>query len=267
MNARNTCYLFGCNPRRFYRQVDDKLTTKRICERHGIPVPSTYGVVQRQGDVKNLPLLLAERRQFVVKPARGSGGRGSPRGDGSPGGRTGGRRRRSMEPRRSPTSFAGDSGRPVSPGEQPDQAILEELITPHPTFETIVVGGTPDFRIVVYRGLPVMAMARLPTHICRGRANLHQGAVGVGIELACGETRGGVWQNRRVLTDPDTHCQVGGLRIPRWERLLLAAMDSRMRPNWATSAWTWCTTQTVDRCCWRPMADRVCQSRRPTNRV
>ena len=39
MNRRNADFILPGNPRAHYPGVDDKLLTKRICERHGIPIP------------------------------------------------------------------------------------------------------------------------------------------------------------------------------------------------------------------------------------
>ncbi|HBZ98517.1 MAG TPA: alpha-L-glutamate ligase-like protein, partial [Pseudomonas sp.] len=39
----------------------------------------------------------------------------------------------------------------------------------------------PDIRIIVLMGYPIMAMLRLPTRQSGGKANLHQGAIGVGV--------------------------------------------------------------------------------------
>lgn len=65
-----------------------------------------------------------------------------------------------------------------------------------------------------------MAMMRLPTQDSDGKANLHQGAVGLGIDLGRGESIGAVCHDRPVTTHPDTLEPVVGLKIPGWDRLL-----------------------------------------------
>jgi len=69
----------------------------------------------------------------------------------------------------------------------------------------------------------VMAMIRLPTRRSRGKANLHQGAVGAGMDLATGVTTFGVVGNERAVDHPDTGAPIIGLAIPRWEYLLALA--------------------------------------------
>jgi hypothetical protein len=61
-----------------------------------------------------------------------------------------------------------------------------------------------------------------------GRANLHQGAVGVGVDLATGVTRGGVWLGRPVDKAPDTGVALAGVQVPHWDRAPgIAAFVSR----------------------------------------
>jgi len=90
-------------------------------------------------------------------------------------------------------------------------------------FEAVSYRGVPDIRVLVYRGVPAMAMLRLPTRRSAGRANLHQGAVGCGIDMATGLTTLAVCQNRRITEHPDFGTLLGGLAIPDWDELLLLA--------------------------------------------
>jgi alpha-L-glutamate ligase-like protein len=105
-------------------------------------------------------------------------------------------------------------------GGRPDRAVIEQRILRHAAFEQIAVNGTPDIRIIAYRGVPAMAMVRLPTVASRGRANLHQGAVAAGIELHTGRTMGGVWKSRMIELHPDTRQPIGGMQVPHWNQLL-----------------------------------------------
>jgi len=75
--------------------------------------------------------------------------------------------------------------------------------------------------VIVYKGYPVMAMSRLPTRRSHGKANLHQGAIGVGIDLGSGITMGGVSGNDAVATHPDTGAPIAGFQVPGWEKILL----------------------------------------------
>jgi len=225
MNRRNARYILPFNPRHFYPRVDDKLATKEICREHGIPTPRTFAVIRRHGDLARLEDLVSGYRQFVFKPACGSGGRGVVviEAHDAAGFRTAGRETMSLVELRHhvSTTLSGLH----SLGGQVDRAIMEQRIVRHPAFDSLAVRGTPDVRVVLYRRVPVMAMIRLPTEASRGRANLHQGAVGAGIDLCTGTTTSGVWQDRCVARHPDTGVSIVGFRVPYWRSLLTAAMQ------------------------------------------
>lgn len=220
INARNADFVLPLNPRRLYPRVDDKLATKAICQANGIRVPETFMVIERFGDVKRFVERLGGRTQFVIKPARGSGGRGVmviSEHDGRTFQTPGGARFDIDDVRHHlATTLSGL----YSLGAHPDRAIVEQRIVMHPAFETVARGGTPDVRVIVHRGEPAMAMVRLPTQASRGRANLHQGAAAAGIDLATGVTSGGVWRSRAIDTHPDTGAAIAGLSIPAWPDVL-----------------------------------------------
>lgn len=225
VNKRNLRYLFELNPRSLYRLADDKVVTKSICKQQGIPVPQTYAVIERFGELQRLSKIVGDRQEFVVKPARGAGGRGVlvivGREDGLF--KTAKGQTISLDELRYHVSTI-LSGL-YSLGGQPDRVIVEQRIVPHPLFDRLAVGGTPDMRIIVFRGSPVIAMLRLPTRASKGRANLHQGAAASGIELDTGRTFGGVCRDRAITVHPDTGVAIGGLRIPYWDKMLEAAKN------------------------------------------
>ncbi|MGH7170315.1 MAG: sugar-transfer associated ATP-grasp domain-containing protein, partial [Gemmataceae bacterium] len=105
-------------------------------------------------------------------------------------------------------------------GGQPDTAIVQQRIHLHPAFESITYKGIPDVRVILYRNEPAMAMLRLPTKASNGRANLHQGGIGTGIELESGITHHAVQRNRFIERHPDTGRPVVGMRVPYWEDVL-----------------------------------------------
>ncbi len=65
-----------------------------------------------------------------------------------------------------------------------------------------------------------MSMVRLPTRMSGGKPNLHQGAIGAGIDISTGITLSGVWHNDIITEHPDTGNSVTGLTIPHWQTLL-----------------------------------------------
>jgi alpha-L-glutamate ligase-like protein len=224
INRRNGEFVLPWNPRGYYPRVDDKHFTKGICRERQIPVPETYAIIERNGDVYKFLDLIGPRQDFVIKPASGSAGRGIVvivEHDGAEFVSSSGERTRLVDLTYHMTTIL--SGL-YSLAAQPDRIIIEQRIVRHPVFESIAVGGTPDVRIVLYRCVPVMAMVRLPTRESRGRANLHQGAIAAGVHLVEGRTSGGVCKDRAVSIHPDTGQPIGGLQLPMWKELMVAAM-------------------------------------------
>jgi alpha-L-glutamate ligase-like protein len=226
LNRRNADFVLIHNPRRHYPLVDDKEQTKRLAVRAGVAVPDLYGVVEIQRQVRDLPRLLTAYEDFVIKPARGSQGEGIV----VVSGRTGGYYRRTDGVMIGEDDLKFHVSNILSGiyslGGQPDKALVEYRVRFDPVFETIAFGGVPDVRIIVFLGVPVMAMVRLPTRMSQGKANLHQGAIGAGIDLASGRTLAAVWRNEVVETHPDTGNPVAGVEIPRWPDLLAIAARS-----------------------------------------
>lgn len=220
LGQRNAEFVLRYNQRRFYPRVDDKLITKSLAQGIGLPVPDLYAVVREEHEIAELHERLKPYDQFVVKPAHGSGGDGIL----VITGRRGDKYRRSNSHLMSRDEFDhhlsnGLSGL-FSLGGQSDHLLVEYCVQFDPIFDQVSYKGVPDVRIIVFLGYPVMAMIRLPTRMSDGKANLHQGAIGVGIDIPTGITRRGVWGNEPIKEHPDTEHTIVGLEIPRWGELL-----------------------------------------------
>ncbi|MBD2605811.1 alpha-L-glutamate ligase-like protein [Scytonema hofmannii FACHB-248] len=220
INARNLDYIFASNPRQLYRYADNKLETKKITQTIGVPVPETYGVISFQGEVRNLSNIIKQHKSFVVKPARGSGGDGIV-----------------VISDVTDEGYRKASGSILKPGDlqyhiynilsgmfslggQTDQAIIEYAVQFDPVFAEIAYQGVPDIRVIVYRGVPAMAMLRLPTRASDGKANLHRGGVGVGIDLSTGKTLAGIQRNSYIDNHPETKHSLRDRQIPHWQTIL-----------------------------------------------
>jgi alpha-L-glutamate ligase-like protein len=226
INSRNADYIMGCNPRSLFPRVDNKILTKKLAQAHRVPTPPVYFTVEQHGDIAGLQKALQAHDEFVVKPARGSGGSGIV-----------------LVKGRSDSGYITQSGEVISIGRfshhiseilsgifslsgLEDAAIVEALIHPDPVFSSVSFLGVPDVRIVVYRGVPVMSMVRLPTRASDGKANLHRGAIGAGIELASGVTTSAVHLSRTISHHPDTGNPVDGIQVPYWEKMLWMAAET-----------------------------------------
>jgi alpha-L-glutamate ligase-like protein len=224
INRRNGHYILPLNPRAYYPRVDEKHLTKKLCRAAGIPVPETYCLIESNGDVGRFLELSGNRPQFVIKPAAGSAGRGIvvvARHDGRDFFTSSGEHHTLADLRYHIAAIL--SGLYSLKGNG-DLTIIEQRIVRHDAFVDISEGGTPDVRVVLYRCVPVMAMVRLPTRASRGKANLHQGAAGAGVDLRTGCTFGGVCRDRAIAAHPDTGHSIAGVQVPFWNDLLRAAM-------------------------------------------
>ena len=223
VNERNSSFIMRLNPRRLYPRVDDKALTKELALAAGMPVPDLYGIITNQGEVRQFSKIVGDHTSFVVKPAQGSGGDGILVVTG-----------RSARKR---DSFRLSSGMLVTEDEilyhlsnivggqyslsgNPDKALIEYCVQFDPVFADVSYQGVPDIRVIVYRGYPAMAMVRLPTRASDGKANLHQGAVGAGVDMGNGITMNGVLNDEVVDEHPDTGALIAGLEIPRWDFIL-----------------------------------------------
>ncbi|MBW2518430.1 MAG: alpha-L-glutamate ligase-like protein [Deltaproteobacteria bacterium] len=223
INRRNTEYTLKYNSRDRYPLVDDKLQTKELALKADIAVPQLYGVIATEYQVRRFAEVVEPYEDFALKPSRGSGGSGI-----------------LVVVGRSKDMYRQVDGSLLtwqevayhlsniisgmhSLGGQPDKALIEYRVHFDPLFEAISYQGVPDIRVIVFLGVPVMSMVRLPTRMSGGKANLHQGAIGAGIDLATGTTLTAVLRNSIVREHPDTGYPVSGVKIPHWEKLLKIA--------------------------------------------
>lgn len=223
MNRRNVAYIARYNERRLYPLVDNKRLTKQRAEAHEVATPTLRDVIRTQRTVKDLESRLQGLSSFAIKPSRGAGGKGI-----------------LVIRERSEGQFIKSSGQAFTIDDlqrhcsnilaglhslagAPDTAIIEDLIEPDPYFESLSIEGVPDIRVIIFRGIPVMAMLRLSTHASDGKANLHQGAIGVGLDLASGRCVHAVQHSSRIHTHPDTGVSLDHIAIPDWDNLLTLA--------------------------------------------
>lgn len=224
INERNALYTLKWNRRTHYPRVDDKLLTKRLLAAAGIPVPRLLATASLHFELRALRETLRGLDSFVLKPARGAMGNGIVvllRRDGDRWLRSGGRTTSMEDLLYHAASII--SGLYALAGQR-DVAMVEERLELHPALRGIAHEGVPDVRVIVFRGIPVMSMIRLPTHGSAGRANLHQGAIGAGIDLATGRTASAILRGAPVQRHPDTDAPVIGVSVPAFDEILRIAV-------------------------------------------
>ncbi len=221
INARNAEYVQLYNERKKLSLVDNKLKTKELAKNYNIHTPEVYAVIEYAAEVRELKKILHERNDFVIKPACGAGGFGILV--------ITGQFREYYKQANNQLIKIKDIELHVSNiltgmyslGGYADKAIIEYRIIPHEFFTKICFQGVPDLRVIVFKGIPVMAMLRLPTRFSNGKANLHQGAIGVGIDMVSGQTRNAVNKHNEVVDfHPDTFESTQGYCIPFWQDIL-----------------------------------------------
>jgi len=225
LNARNFSYIRACNPREVIRLVDNKLKTKRVLKNAGLPVPETYKVFRRPEQVRNFDFKSLPN-SFVVKPNSGFGGkgilvvfgrtkRGFLRSDGG-----------NITEEQLKLHILNILEGTYSLSGLPDVAYIEERIKPHRSLRRLAYRGLPDIRIIVFNLVPVMAMLRVPTRESRGRSNLHENALGIGIDLASGVILDGFWHGRHLKYLPHTKIKLRGKKIKFWDEILFLATEA-----------------------------------------
>jgi alpha-L-glutamate ligase-like protein/uncharacterized protein (TIGR02421 family) len=222
LNARNLLYIKPFNPRKAMAFADDKLKTKAFLGARGIPVAKVFARIEnhrqlRSFDFSSLP------DTCVLKPNYGFGGGGilvlkgrDKQGQFLEQGKT-------PIPERILREHIEDilDGK-FSVNGLPDTAFFEKILVPDPALAPFRPSGLPDIRLVVFNLVPVMAMLRVPTSGSGGKANVHLGGIGIGIDIAKGTTTFATQYNKRIHTLPHG-TSPSGIEIPHWEELLLIA--------------------------------------------
>ena len=226
MNRRNVHYIGHYNDRSRYPLVDNKLNTKIVAREAGLAIPELIHVVKTQHEIETLEKIIAPLTEFVAKPAQGSGGKGI-----------------LVVRGREEDQFIKSNGSPISTAEikrhltntisglhslggRTDIAFLEELVRVDESFKAFSHEGVPDIRLIIFKGFPIMGMLRLTTRVSDGKANLHQGAIGVGLGIASGKPVRAVQHDRVVTAHPHTGADLDELRIPDWPELLHLAAST-----------------------------------------
>lgn len=223
MSSRNLEYIRPCNRKYAKRLADDKLLSKRILKKNGIAVPKLITKIKTKEDLDNFNWTTLPD-SFALKPNRGFGGEGILVVYGKKKGLDdvwvkADRSLVTVDDLRNHIQNILDGSYSLS--NTPDIAFFEERLKLLKLFKPYSYKGIPDIRVIIYNKVPVMAMLRLPTKESKGKANLTQGAIGVGIDLALGVTTSAVWgKNKLIDYVPGTRLLLSGIKIPHWKEIL-----------------------------------------------
>lgn len=230
MNARNLEYIRPLNRRRGRRIADDKLLSKRVLKKNNLPVPALIGKIRSHEELDTFDWSTLPG-SFALKPNRGFGGEGILVVYGKKKNREDAWIKANgsvvtIEDLKSHIRNILDGSFSLS--GVPDIAFFEERLTLLKLFKPYSYKGIPDIRVIVCNRIPIMAMLRLPTKDSDGKANLQQGAVGVGIDLATGTTTTAVWRKSYIIEYlPRTRLLLSGIKIPYWKEILRIAIEAQ----------------------------------------
>lgn len=230
MNARNLDYVRPYNHAKGKRIADQKLLCKNVLKKAGLPVPSLIAKIRSRQELESFDWATLPD-SFALKPNRGFGGEGIVvvyarkknrddawvKADGSI---------ITIADLESHIRNILDGSFSLS--NTPDMAFFEERLKLSKILKPYTYKGIPDIRVIVFNRVPVMAMLRLPTVSSGGKANLQQGAIGVGIDMANGTTTTAIiGKGRRIEYVPDTRLLLSGIKIPRWKDILTMAVTAQ----------------------------------------
>jgi len=227
LNARNRLFL-SSNKKEGRKIADSKLQTKRFLRRAGLPTPKILATFRTPSQINNFAWETLPDN-FVLKPSKGFGGQG-------------------VLIIKKKAKWAGEwylmdgslikiqdlkfHAQEILSGlfslhSGGDVAFIEERIKIQKIFAKYVWHGAPDIRVIVFNKVPVAAMLRLPTRASKGRSNLHQGAIGVGVDLATGITTHGILNGHFIKFIPETKRKINGLKLPQWDKILTLSVRAQ----------------------------------------
>jgi len=228
LSARNIHYIRPANPGSAIELADNKLNFKKVLKKAKIATPKTLGIIKNRKELQKfnwdkLP------DTFALKPNRGLGGEGivivyGRRKNNGPWIKASGAKLSKQELYHHIQNILDGN---FSLSYVPDIAFFEERIKPYKLLKPYCYHGLADIRIIAYNNVPVMAMLRLPTKESGGRANLHLGGIGAGIDISTGVTTNAIMHNRLIDYVPGSRLLLKGIQIPHWKSILKLAVEAQ----------------------------------------
>ena len=219
INERNREAVYRLNSPELLLLASDKLKTKAVLSQHNIPAPRTLASCSQVSQVQSLTEVFDSQNQFVIKPNMGSQGNGiivisevSDETFITPGGK-----RFSAEEllAHSQDILCGT----FSQNGDIDQVYIEPMIRQHDVLQLLAPSGLADIRVIVINHQIAAAMLRLPTEKSNGKANLHQGAIGVSVDTETGRLNQATQKGKKLDWHPDSQVAFAGLTIPDWDKV------------------------------------------------
>lgn len=221
INRRNLDLIYPNNARIFFPNVDDKIKCKELLGSAGLPLLETYFVADSHKSINDWEKNLDGVDRFVIKPNKSYGGLGI-----------------IIVKRTDDGYFDSDRfytaedisfhlkmiyGGAFSLDNTSDIAYFEQMAENDKLLNQFIPEGfrtITDIRLIFQNEKPVMGMLRAPTKKSKGKANLHQGGIGIGIDIQTGITRNGCMKNDLIDKHPDTGMKLAGVQVPGFEKMI-----------------------------------------------
>lgn len=235
-NARNLNYIAEYNDERAKNLADSKLKTKEFLSKKGIQVSESILVLKKHEQLENFELDALEL-PFVIKPNAWYWGKGI----------------LIIEKKDASGNFVTNDGDLYAPEAlkkhikdildgfyslswSRDKVMFERKIILDHSIDLLGKYGLPDIRVIVFNGVPVIGMLRVPTENSKGKANLHAGAAGVGVDIGSGRLTSITQFKKNMKSIPG----IGDVRwifLPHWDEVLKLAVKVQQ----ITQIWyIWC---------------------------
>ncbi|TQV84400.1 sugar-transfer associated ATP-grasp domain-containing protein [Aliikangiella coralliicola] len=220
INKRNRHLVYKLNQKSLLKLAADKLQSKAVLKAHDIPVPKTLLAVESLANLNDVGKLLEQVNQFALKPNQGSQGNGImiivDKKEGEFISASGKKISKQMISQHCAEIIAGS----FSQTGDTDCAYFEPLLTQHDSLQKLAPYGLSDIRVIVSKGKVISAMLRMPTKLSDGKANLHQGAVGIAIDVISGKTTNARLKQKTVSHHPDNNQPLVDVELPFWKEII-----------------------------------------------
>jgi len=175
LNTRNSIIADNPTNEKKISFIKNKEKTKQFLYSRGIPVPKTLAFFETKHECESFDFFSLPSF-FVVKPNMGSKGNGILINT------------HSLETDEDCAKIRRHCLHILSwdhsPSWRPDSVLIEACIMPWWSFDVFCEWGLADIRVIAYRNVPVLAMVRVPTQLSWWKANLAQGWLWLGVDLA-----------------------------------------------------------------------------------
>jgi len=260
-NARNLLYIKKFNDKKAIRLANNKLETKNFLSERWIPFAKTYAVLSNRNELYDFDFSWLPKKNFVIKPNQWSKGNGiyitKYLGKSENIGEEVQLPKWTTE--KTKTELRKDkvkkvlqmpilehkpdvyqiNNQAISDNEfrrqlldiidgkysmtlGNDKIIVEEKLIPGELFKEFCEWWLADIRIIVFNLVPVATMIRVPTQESKGKANLAQGGIGLGIDIATGKVMTLLYNNKMYKNKfPSRFAEFKDKRIPYRNDILL----------------------------------------------